>query len=473
MFRPMSWVHRRGSVYRFRRAVPARLRPIIGQREVVRSLKTKDAEQAKRWGVAVAAQVDRQFAEAEAALKNPAVRVYKVLQADAEDRLRRPRVEATPPDEDDPSGSTGDEEAEYHAITDSLDKLEGVRTPEAATQRAILEALLKRVSGRTEDTADNPPLSILFDRWRAERKPPAKTWLEWDGTRRRFEQAVGVDLPVRSITKQHVRAFKDALLTSPSKRTGRAMSPATVQKLLNALGSVLSWAVRQGYLDVNPAQGVAQVAAKADPEDRRLPYDADDLKKLFSVRRKNGADHWLPLLALWTGARLEELGQLHVIDIREGERVPYLAIEPGDGKRTKNKSSRRRVPLHPQLVRLGFLQYVERQRKAGERWLFPELRVTSYGSRTAAWSKFWGRHARELGVLDKRKTFHSFRHGFKDAARAAVSEEHHDAITGHANGSVGRTYGLGVPLAALAQSMAKVKYPGLDLSNLRPLRAGE
>lgn len=66
--------------------------------------------------------MDRIFAEAEAALKNPAVReykalqpirsaVYKALQEDAEDRRLRPRVEATPPDEDDPSGSAGDEEA--------------------------------------------------------------------------------------------------------------------------------------------------------------------------------------------------------------------------------------------------------------------------------------------------------------------------------------------------------------------------
>jgi integrase len=446
----MRYVQRRGSVYRFRRGVPERLRPIIGTREVMRSLKTRDPREADRWGLAVAAEVDRMFAEAEAALKNPAVRVYKALQQDAADRLRRPR-------------SASDEATEAEAIVSALEKLEHDRTAEAATQRTILEAVLKRVSGR-EDDADNPPLSILFDRWKAERKPPAKTWMEWDGARRRFEQAVGVDLPVRSITKQHVRVFKDALLSSTSKRTGRSMSPATVQKLLNAVGSVLSWAVKQGYIDANPAHGVAQVAAKADPEDRRLPYDADDLKKLFSVRRKDGADHWLPLLALWTGARLEELGQLHVADVREEDGVRFLAIEPGDGKRTKTKSSRRRVPLHPELLRLGFLEYVERQRAAGQVWLFSELRPTSYGSRTAAWSKYWGRHARELGVLDKRKTFHSFRHGFKDAARAVMPEEHHDAITGHANGSVGRSYGRGVPLSVLAESMAKVRYAGLDLS---------
>ncbi len=90
---------------------------------------------------------------------------------------------------------------------------------------------------------------------------------------RRFSETVGADLPVRAITKAHVRAFKDSLLGVPSRRTGRPTSPATARKLLGPLASVLSWAVRKGYLDLNPSQGVTQVAAKNDPEARRLPYD--------------------------------------------------------------------------------------------------------------------------------------------------------------------------------------------------------
>jgi hypothetical protein len=68
---PMSWVLRRGSVYRFRRAVPTRLRGIIGKREVVRTLNTKDAAEAKRVGVAFAAEVARLFSEAEAGAQEP------------------------------------------------------------------------------------------------------------------------------------------------------------------------------------------------------------------------------------------------------------------------------------------------------------------------------------------------------------------------------------------------------------------
>lgn len=67
------------------------------------------------------------------------------------------------------------------------------------------------------------------------------------------------------------------------------------------------------------------------------------------------------------------------------------------------------------------------------------------------------------GVTDRRKVYHSFRHGWKTAARAVMPEDHHDAITGHSNGSVGRSYGS-MPLRVLAESMAKVRYASLDLT---------
>ncbi|SRR5882724_1703266 len=201
------------------------------------------------------------------------------------------------------------------------------------------------------------------------------------------------------------------------------------------------------------------------------PRRAADLKAIFSpanlkLRANEGhANYWLPWLALYTGARLEELGQLQVEDVRQEGNVWYLAIEPGDGKRVKTKSSKRRVPIHPRLIKLGLLSFAQEQKAAvgpdgrSHTNLFPGLVSTSYGSRTAVFSKWWGRHARTVcGIPDPRKVWHSFRHGWKDAARGVMPEEHHDAITGHGNGSVGRSYGQGVPLKVLAESMARVKF---------------
>ena len=203
-----------------------------------------------------------------------------------------------------------------------------------------------------------------------------------------------------------------------------------------------------------------------------MPYSAEDLKVIFGTERTIGkpyfkklaytaADYWLPWLGLYTAARLEELGQLRTADVRHEDGVDYLAIEPGDGKKVKTKSSRRRVPIHPELIKLGFLGFVKDQRRAGHARLLPELKATSYGSVTAGWSKFWSRHTRSLGIDDPRKVFHSLRHGWKSAARSAMSEEVHDAITGHSNGSVGRSYGS-MPLKVMAEAMARVSFEGIN-----------
>lgn len=115
--------------------------------------------------------------------------------------------------------------------------------------------------------------------------------------------------------------------------------------------------------------------------------------------------------------------------------------------------------MHPELIRLGFLEFVRGLREAGEERLFPDLKGSKLRSLTTAWSQRWARHARlECGITDSRKVFHSFRHLGKDEARSAMNEEHHDAITGHSSGSVGRGYGRGVPLRVLAESMAKVQF---------------
>jgi integrase len=280
--------------------------------------------------------------------------------------------------------------------------------PLDAAQRAIFEALLKRRS--EENGEDNPPLTILFDLYYVERKLPVKTKTEWEGICTRFMETVGIDLPVRSLTQAHIRNFKTGMLTNASKRTGQPVAPVTVKKVLSALRAVLAWGKSEGYLTANVADGITVVGTLKDREDGRQPYSAEDLATLFSrdaclarsdnearKRRSAGvrssvpsgtdgerpADTWLPFLALYTGARLEELGQLRLTDVREEDGIPFLAIELGDGKRLKTRSSRRRIPIHPDLIRLGFLTFVESrralpedasvQRSANHARLFPEL----------------------------------------------------------------------------------------------------
>ena len=338
-----------------------------------------------------------------------------------------------------------------------------------------------------------PPLTEVLEKWKSERKPGSKTAHEWTTAVRRFREVCG-DLPVDAITTANVREFKDALLMLPNvmKRNLRRktvpqiiaatkghdvcrLSATTVKKQLNAIKTLLSWSKMNDYVNDNAAAGLSIPTSK-NADTRRLPYSVEDMNVLFAglgaFRETKPSKLWLPLLAAFTGARPEELGQLHAADVRRRDGIDYISVNTDDeGKSLKTRSSQREVPVHPELVRCGFLDYVDQQKLAGGGLLFPDLRRGSHGKLTASFSQWWGRYARRIGVTDERKVFYSFRHGFKEACRVAgVSEEVHDALTGHSGGGAGRTYGT-VPLEVKAREIAKVKYPGSDLSRLRRTQA--
>jgi integrase len=453
----------RDGVWKYRRTTPPHLLPIIKKRQVIRSLNTDDRTTAVRRLPAAKAEVERIFAEAEAALKNRAAGEYKTreairasvakaLQDDAADRLRRPRVESEPPDEGESIGTAGDEEAEYMALTSALEKLEEKAEAggEAETRRAILRALLNKLNGHAPETTtaeDSPPLSIVFDRFKAERRPSAKTWREFDRALRGFVDAVG-DLPVRAIHKEHVRAYKQALLNGISKRDGKSpVKVATVQKLLNVVRAVFEWANREGIVESNVAHGVSRVAAlssKADTGDeRRMPFTVEQARTIIAKLPTDGPVRWLYLMGLYSGARLSELSGLRREDVREVDGVLCFDIRPHDGRSLKNKSSRRLVPVHPQLLAAGF-----------NADLLPFKGTGHYHSKRV---NEWLRNVAK--ITDSAVSFHSARHLVKDRLRAArVPEQEQRALMGHASNSVADGYGVGFPVSILAEAIGRVRY---------------
>ena len=90
------------------------------------------------------------------------------------------------------------------------------------------------------------------------------------------------------------------------------------------------------------------------------------------------------------------------------------------------------MPIHPVLIKAGIIAY--RDAMAKEAWLFPHLVPANNGQRSGNWSKWWGRYARQTIGLSALTCFHSFRHSFKTACRAAgIEEAVHDSLTGHAS----------------------------------------
>jgi hypothetical protein len=129
--------------------------------------------------------------------------------------------------------------------------------------------------------------------------------------------------------------------------------------------------------------------------------------------------------------------------------------------------------MHPVLRKLGFLEYVKRRTADGDKaWLFPLVAPDTRGA-LEAWTKWFGRYRRSLGINDA-NVFHSLRHNFFDALRGAgVDHEMRTALFGHGWQRANTTAGYGVKdmvlrftANALADALASVSYPGLDLSHL-------
>lgn len=388
---------------------------------------------------------------------------------------------------------------------------------------SALEAVSRRLAGEPIETppVNDPPLhpttqsstgdtlSAAFEGWKRSRQRETGTVREFGYAIERFKELHG-DLGLVEIKRSHVREFREALQLVPARRSGHLktatlpelveyskahpdhprISTGTVNKLLGGVQAVIIWGRTNGLIpdDVPWSDPFSGMRLEEDDPDRDT-WEISDLRTLFmspvytqGLRPAGGrgeAAYWLPLLALFTGARLGELAPLIVRNIKRDEatHIRYIEITEDEerGVRTKTRTSRRVVPIHPELVRLGFLRLVEeRSASHGESaQLFPLLKPGPKGGYGEAWSKWFGRYIRSIGIANRNIVFHSFRHTFKDALRAAgVSEDLNDALLGHSGGGgVGRMYGAkemirryGLP--RLYEAVSSASYPGLDLSHL-------
>lgn len=321
------------------------------------------------------------------------------------------------------------------------------------------------------------------------KKPGDNTVLEAELAVRRFKEWHG-DLRLGDITREKAREFRDAMASVPTRlkrdllklplrsllKHPKAVGPmphaSTVNKGLQLLAAIVAHAIREGRMDqaagfANPFdKGIKLVIDAREAEGREI-FEPADLRALFgtsvfgdrNARPLGGggeAAYWLPLLGLMTGARLGELAQLRIADLKQDTDtgIWFFDISAEGGRSLKTASSKRRVPVHPCLEEIGLLRYRQSLIDAGaaqDAPLWPDLVA-------AAWSKWFNRWLSDAAkITASGKVFHSFRHTFKRHARdAGVTEELHDALTGHSGGGVGRSYGGGFGLKALAEAVGRV-----------------
>ncbi|MER9022679.1 tyrosine-type recombinase/integrase [Mesorhizobium sp. M0815] len=328
---------------------------------------------------------------------------------------------------------------------------------------------------------DRITLSGVLEEWKSVSFATATEQYEYPV--RLFEELHGA-LPVKDITAVHVLEFRNALMKMPPASGGKfddmtmqqiiqkaeaeglkPLKASTSSKHFRCLKTIFAFAVEDLYVTTDVAAGIRFRGVRGKHSEakkqKRRTFSPTEMKKLFAGAenhkwRDAKENLWFLRLLTYTGARPEELAQLSSVDLVKSGGHLCLDIHDLGENHSKNESSIRRVPVHPELLRLGFEDFVK---AAGNQpYLFSTLNRDKRG-------RLYSAMQRRLSALidgkvskDPRLVPYSLRHGFKDALRLVpgYDREVAEMIMGHSNPhhQTGRGYGT-EQIVVMAELLAK------------------
>jgi integrase len=408
-----AYLLRRGRTWFVRKAIPPRLRAAIGKQEIVRSLRTHDVVEARERRWEALAAIQRELTKLEEYPEDVVRRALEDRQwyLAASDRPRSPDTDMTPREE----------------ISCILDDF-----AEEIEERQGLEAARRYMRIATSKT---PPLSLVAEQWFRD--------LEGQVTNQTLSQhRLALDLLLKrgsrddmagEISRREAGDFIEEVLKPGRRRK-------TVNRLISSLSAFWKWMIKRGFADANPWQGQGDFRQRRrNQENNKRPYTKEELLNLLAAdpaeimgERYGPALSDLLRLGLMTGARLDELCELRVVDVDEQLRA--LKIPKG-----KTASAIRVIPVHASVWPI-----VEgRLKLARDGYLFGELKPGGPDQKRSWYmSKRFGVFRRRVLGDDNAVDFHSLRRSFAtylDNAQGLSLAVHPSAIAelmGHAKGSL-------------------------------------
>ena len=344
---------------------------------------------------------------------------------------------------------------------------------------------------------DGECISVVFELYESYAESMGitrKTIDETSSIVNRFISAFG-DIIVTNIKRATIQDFQQLMRQLPSSQAKRVkslpvkeqadlakrerlktLSEKTVRKNMRLLSTIFSYAVDRELITDNPAFNLKFKYDASNNSDRERDYKPNEIAKIFQhevfqtkdTELKYGAGcYWIPLLAYYTGARSQELGQLEASDVRESEGIFYISFNiDGSDKFLKNRSSHRDIPIHPHLIELGFVEYARSLVSTSK--LFPEIPLDKNNHVSTSFARWFKKQVLTgvgLGSIDA-PPIHGFRHTIRTTFREMqVPNDVSDSITGHSDGSVSRTYGR---FTLKAKLNVIQQLPFLDLDKIIP-----
>lgn len=508
-----------------------------GRREIKKSLATRDPKLAKLWAYALSAQVGAKFEKARDAMKkgydpskfNPDDLSTWPGQEDAHPfeaefhpngALAKLKVDPTIP---------GDQENAMELVSKMqensyLRQMQEQRQKQDQDERAVFAEAIDQslaekkgaVAEKSISVVETVPmagvnykpslLSAAIALYRAEElsKKKKKTVVAYNRTLNWFSKFVGKDPFLHEIEDAMVGKWREDVLKPHFQKVaerkiasdisaGRLVvdpmvGPPKVQYEIRSVDAQITnlnafFKKMQGrrHFPRNcplPTEGQTLVSHAAR---KRLPgwkhFEIAELVKIFDPvnlqQLKKPHEFWMPLLGLFTGARINELAQLTHGDICQENNIWVIRISDEDYFQTlKNDASKRIIPLHPKLIELGFLDYLADARAAVpdvER-IFPYLRYDESNGFADVPSEAFGRYLDKLQIGDRKKVFHTFRKNSNDRMKQnGAGEAERCQMVGHVYETTnGRIYANPYPVEYLLEKVVpKLDFPQINFAPLK------
>jgi len=273
----------------------------------------------------------------------------------------------------------------------------------------------------------------------------------------------GADRQLATITKQDAQEIKKVVRALPQNRHVKPelkslslceviqvaghpkISITTVNNHISNFIRFFKWAKNNDYTPHALFEGMKMAKAKAS-ETNRKPFSPAQTQLMYRELTENtsglvrkDSHRWGALLGMFTGARLNEICQLLVSDIQQDQGIHFLNIddEGDERKRVKTRASKRKVPIHPELIHLGFLDFVES--RAQHDRLFFDFEYNRNGGYGRSLSRWFNENTflPKLGIKSRELVFHSFRHTMVTRlSQAGEAEPLVKCIVGHERSGV-------------------------------------
>jgi len=309
------------------------------------------------------------------------------------------------------------------------------------------------------------------------------------------------DIPILKVTPNNARDFKKIISSLPKYRNQspryrgltikqilsldgvEGQEPKNINKLIYRVRVFFKW-LKNNYSEYVPQNHFDGLSIQEKKFDKpRDIFTNKELHKIFDTtpflnntirnphRRNKLASYFVPIIAIHTGMRLEEICQLRLEDVYKEGTVDIIRVTISKETKLKTVTSQRIVPIHENLKRVGFLEYCNYMKKQKKERVFWDLTKSrdGYGRNIG---RYFMEYLRKVGVYEfQSKVFHSFRHTFiTTLLQNGVREEVVNGLCGHKQKTMSTTiyFKGGFPPDLLyEEGISKLNFEGINFGKLK------